>query len=787
MLPKTETPQVPSEILQQIYTKWFSGYHQRMWLSLQCDAGRFIQELLISDSSSHGVLTAPPFEGPELTHPDGSREVCMALTSDFDSFLSSGLYRPKRDKNGFEIGGVCVPVGSIQQEKFSSTYKNRSGWKETTENDIQLHYIKLLKLFKEYEPKETVSYEKFGALAESQQRQDILNLLKDTQRTPEDKADSIELLVRNAVLNGKIYTDIDLRFIVCLHTISYLRDGETKDFYDEWTNIRDGSRVCKHCGESVSQEVLVAMNDYDDDGHLVVSRSALEGPIQSTTNTILKLKGVFDLNNSGESVLYLLITLLQVVPYEQQVIPIIQLIRKIIQSLRSRAASSGKISKTDQERIEGILGVCGMVVLLQTHNPFLIPKKSVGNKIFNTSGYPRDSDDPVSSPVLDSILITLKKTFETFYTELKGGIGALASQLTKLSKIRQESITYLKVFNDQFKLLFENARERYVIPEDIELNDIKFPILRSDVSLNVSDIPEGERIVETVFPNYNWTNKNVITFPLPIKLERVQPSPYRVIVNTSVDNTIINEMTDKDVQKLVSVGLPAGFPILSEFMKTENDLSSLSTVVGRLLDILSTTKFSQKIQKEIRTRLVHLNFKESPSLLRDIAKGCLFQLLHEVKKDGSTRIVNEALKNDLTLKMVLLSEERAEKEDFTLKTNEKNLLKQRYREMSDTQREITKMLVDIGIADFIVTNEDRELFARTAEKNMQREYNDLEAELDVNRPEEGYDDLRDYVENGDLPQNDIGQNMDVDRGEYGDRAVRDYNDYSETFQYEEEN
>jgi len=54
----------------------------------------------------------------------------------------------------------------------------------------------------------------------------------------------------------------------------------------------------------------------------------------------------------------------------------------------------------------------------------------------------------------------------------------------------------------------------------------------------------------------------------------------------------------------------------------------------------------------------------------------------------------------------------------------------------------------------------------------------------VHRPEEGYDDLRDYVENGDLPPNERGEPMDVDRGEYGDRAVRDYNDYSETYQEE---
>jgi len=776
VLPKIEEQSAPSEILQKIYSKWHPGYHQRYWLSMQIDTGLFIQQLLLSDSSKNGVV-APSIEGPSIGHPEGQREICMALTSDFDSFLSSGLYRPKRDKNGFDVGGVCVPVGAIQQEK--SRVYNRLVWKETTENDIQQHHTRLLKLFKEHDPKEVIVYEKFGKMPDSEQRQDILNILRDENRTPEDKADSIELLARNTVLVGKIYTDAQSRFIVCLHTINLLCEGENQEFYREWTNIRDGARVCKYCDEVVFNEVLQASDEYDDDGHLIVSREVLEDRVQSAP---MQLKNIFDLNNSGESVLYLLITLLQVTPYEQQVLPVLHLIRRITQSLKTRAQSSGKISKSDQERIEGILGVCGMVILLQVHNPFLIPKKSVGNKLFNTSGYPRDSEDPQDSPVLDSILIVLKKTFESYHSELKGGIGALSSQITKISKIKQESAPYLKVFSDQFKLLLESAKDRYVIPEEIELNELKFPILRPEASLKLSEVPEGERVVQTVMPNSNWTNKNPISFPVPIKLDHLNPSPQLTTLSTNITPIQVEELTEKEVQALVKEGLPAGFPIISEFMKVENDVNSFRTVVSRLLDILATS-LPQTFQTKLRTRFLRLDFKE-PSLLRDIAKGSLFQLLHEVKKEGSTRLVNEALKNDLTLKMVLLSQEKAEKEEFTLRTNETNLLKQRYREMSDTQREITKMLVDIGIADFIITNEDRLLFAKKSEKDAEREYNELEAQSDVHRPEEGYDDLRDYVENGDLPPNERGEPMDVDRGEYGDRAVRDYNDYSETYQEE---
>lgn len=96
--------------------------------------------------------------------------------------------------------------------------------------------------------------------------------------------------------------------------------------------------------------------------------------------------------------------------------------------------------------------------------------------------------------------------------------------------------------------------------------------------------------------------------------------------------------------------------------------------------------------------------------------------------------------------------------------------------MNDTEREITKTLLEIGISSYIITNVDRELFAR--------EYKPLEPENEKEPdelvPEEGYNDTRDYVENGDVPLGQDGQQMEVDYGDYGDRAVRDYDDYGTT-------
>jgi hypothetical protein len=163
--------------------------------------------------------------------------------------------------------------------------------------------------------------------------------------------------------------------------------------------------------------------------------------------------------------------------------------------------------------------------------------------------------------------------------------------------------------------------------------------------------------------------------------------------------------------------------------------------------------------------------------MRDIAKGLFFELLHIVKASPPMmRAVSKALESDLTIRMILLSEDVAKKEDFELRAKERNTLKSALRSMTDTEREITQRLLELGIADFIITNVDRERMAREFGYNEPIE-EDVNL-IDVNRPEEGYAAERDYVENGDQPVAADGTLLEVDRGMYGDRGVRDYDDYT---------
>ena len=93
-------------------------------------------------------------------------------------------------------------------------------------------------------------------------------------------------------------------------------------------------------------------------------------------------------------------------------------------------------------------------------------------------------------------------------------------------------------------------------------------------------------------------------------------------------------------------------------------------------------------------------------------------------------------------------------------------------------------LLDLNLAEFIITNVDRRRFV--SELNY-KESIDEDLPVDINRPEEGYNDERDYVENGDQPIAQDGSILEVDYGDYGDRAVRDYNDYTTNEYYLDDN
>jgi hypothetical protein len=788
----------PSEILKKTYDfKWEIGYHNRYWLSRQIDSGKFISELLISKSSSNGLISLGPPQGPDIQHPPSTIDMCQSLTTDFDTFLHSGLYRlGKLDKEGFEINdGVCVPIGSIQQEKTSV---KKIGWTETTEKDILNNYLKKLKEFKILNEEEFEKYEKVDSLEESELRKNILIILKDSLRSSEDKSNSIQLLLRDTEYKNKQYFDKSDLFVLCQHTMNILNgqlEENPQNFYIEWTSILTGKRVCKYCGEEVSSEVLVAVEEYDDSGHLIMTYESLENKkiqsettIDSFTNSLLELKKVFDLNHPGESALFILLAFMQIIPQETQLLPILSLIRELTRGLRSKT----KITKETQQRIEGIFCIPAIIIILQTHQPFLIPKRSLGKSPIKLSGFPRDSSDSTNSPILDSIISVLKTIMDEIGST-KGPINEFAKYVvSKPQKVRDESITFIKLFASKFSSLLEISKDRYSIPEDdISFNTITFPEIRIDNPIfKTGDRQQDEMLFECKGKGLiNWLTKNPpYSLQIPLKLDdKIIPSPDMIILeNKNVEETINNEtLTQKEINEGLNLSLPSSFKFFDKFLKGSYDSSTIIKLSERVLDFVSLTKFKKDIQINLRKKLSKISYNSS-SEMRDTAKSIFLIILNELKDSPNViRVITDAIKNDIVFKMIFVSKEKAESEEFELKTKETNLLKARYREMTDTRRQLVKSLVDIGIADFIVTNEDRELFSKEFEINVEKEYDEMLKEQDLERPEEGYA-TRDYIENGDVPIDVMGNAMEVDFGDYGDRNVRDYDDYSGEPAFDEE-
>jgi hypothetical protein len=333
----------------------------------------------------------------------------------------------------------------------------------------------------------------------------------------------------------------------------------------------------------------------------------LETNIVSTdnfVNSLAELKRLFNPDNAGESLLFTILTFLQVLPDDKQLLPILQLIRKLSASLKARAAASKAIAKEKQELVEGALGIAGAVVLLQAHNPFLIPKRSVGNRPLNTSGYPRDSEEPEECYVLASILVLLRKTFESFPGSYRGSVATILREVLKKSKdLQTQSLQWIKFFAEQNKSIFENARERYEVPvEEASKNTLVLPIESVDNPVYQPGETLDEEKPMTCKANKlsSWSTKRLPSVSqTELRLQsKINPSPNNQLVSP-VDNAISFErVPDNEIRRRGGLGLPAGFPTLTEFTKTA-DGSAFVTMTSRLLSFLSNTSKVPKICNKV--------------------------------------------------------------------------------------------------------------------------------------------------------------------------------------------
>jgi len=802
----------PSDNIRKQYVKpWLPGVFPRYWLMNQEDGGTLTIKMYLSKVGQAG-LVPPEIQGEKLVPSEtpSTPEECL-VTDNFDIFLNSGVYRSPAiskvieaiDKSKPMPTGTCVTMDYLQQEIVGGVSSGKSAWRETSGTELLEEYTKLLRKFQvEQQPELEPKYEKHGNRPESEIRKDVVTILNDPQRTPDDKAADIQTIVNMIMPVNELYLDKDESFIVCNHTLAELRGNLEEDrlgFYAKWTATVDGSRICKFCGQEVNTDVLIAQDEFDSSGNVILNYDSLkdteafvpEGNL-SFTASIKQLGKLFNLENPGEATLYLLLALLQILPSESSVLPILQYVRKLSAVVKANT----KIEKTTKDRVQGITGVVAAVVLLQTHNPFLIPRRSIGGKIFKTSGYPRDTEDKNDSPVLDNLIYVLRATFEEFPNTFSGPITPLFRGIIDTPKrIKEECVRFLGQAYNEFRPQFESGKERYVAPtEEQQTNLLSLPIIK----LDKLEYSPNERM-----GNEELMMKCGISRPLSIMITKLLPKVTQdsielaknIVPAVQAEYVVAPKLEfktisfdDKEIRRRLGLKLAkiTKSDKIEKFLARDNiDAVSILTLMNRILDILSVQNFSLEVLGKYREAVSNLETRKNSSLLRDTAKGLLYELSHDISKSKNKvnieKALDDALLKDVVMNMLLYTAEDAKRITESARTKEREAFKQKMRNLNDTQREITKMLLDVGVAPYMITNEDREIFAREYNyPDPEDEYNLLIQQEDQQMPEDGYNDTRDYVEDGVRPLNVFGEEMEVDNGAYGDRYVRPYDDWSNT-------
>jgi hypothetical protein len=167
----------------------------------------------------------------------------------------------------------------------------------------------------------------------------------------------------------------------------------------------------------------------------------------------------------------------------------------------------------------------------------------------------------------------------------------------------------------------------------------------------------------------------------------------------------------------------------------------------------------------------------SPSLLRDFYKGLLRQFSVLLAGTPAAVALERAFSKDFAVKSLLSSAAENGNAVESLRAREREEFKARLRRMPDALRDISKTLIDLGLAPYLINTGDRERFMR--------EIRDGEPAAAVAEPDdpllapadEGEDGHppnveRDLSAQGEAPVTEEGVELEADYGDYGDRRGR---------------
>jgi hypothetical protein len=755
--PKSEGDK-PSEKLLKYYNPYYPAESTRQWLMDQLDGGELLIHMLLSQVGQNGTVGILPGSEGSFEYPKTTIEECELMGLDFQDFSIRGTLR--RNWDGKKFTYQCVPLELIKQERKREGHKGRIQWKEQSPSDILETYVKN---FESRRPIQDVKQkDKKGTTRSAKEipklRKDILAILEDRKRLPEDKLRDVQELIHEAVLDKEIYVDSNALFLLCRHSIAILEGDLARDsraFYDVWTSKVDGFRACTFCGEHVTSQLLEDQEDFSDGGRVIKHAETLQVNsfkglgITDHVKSLSSLKTHFEMARPSDEVFFMLISLLHVVPEIDRVLPILDLGRRIATALKDYA---------------GIAGIAQMILLMQSHIPALVPRRSFGSKPLTLSGYPRDAAKPEGYTILDSMVLVLSKTLEAYPTSFKGSsVATMRLVLNAPSKVK----TLVQGVLDSL------LRQSLPLRESLEQAKAVIPL---EVSIPTSSMIPGNLVVPSkeafgtiISPPVCPSTRVYWTSARPPKLRQPEV-PLRSGLNHFLTQDSNRKLIQESVSERVTpVSLNVKDKKVLERLKMGktmaiDDWHTNTLLLGRLTDAFA-----------IPTSVRSVDSTQKKDDLRDITKGYVYELLKEISKDPLTQTkLNTMIKSDVALVLLTADLKTAKQTMNTLRAKERITFTDRLRLMTDTEREITKDLIDRGLAPTIITREDRALFAREMAQTEIVE----DPEVGVGRP-------IDFEEQGEVP---ITEDI-VERGQYGDysnAANNDGRDYTQPDQFDEE-
>lgn len=810
----------PSKVLSDVYkTPWYPGLATRKWLITQLDGGSLVGKILLSQAGNLGPLAIPPpVLLPDVAPIEGTAEDCLpSYITDFEDFAGRGIFRfPKCAKCGFighgasvcpdkketevvkaeyQPGFGCVPLAFVSKEREEAPFHNKQAWEPGTDTSILQNYQKLIstytekhvEVFSEVPPAPPV-------LPPSETRELIVAILADDDRLPEDKVEDIQVLLDDVEhdIVKHLYRQTDTsQFLICEHTLEKLGGEFEKDaeaFLRKWSVVDAGFRICQYCGERIV-DIIQDQDQFDEHGRLIQRKSklgkdAINDEHITFAASLKKLKSLFNNDSPSEDVFYLLLSLLQVLPEEDQLKPILDYIRSETSKVNQKIAGK-KLTTKQTSDINFALSVFGFnatVILLQTHRPQLLPRRTFGSKPLVLRGYPRDTDDVADAPLIDSLISVLYQTFESYPTTFRGSSIVLMRNILNDKKSVKKVV--LSSLAKQFIPTFRQKLQKVTAKVDVTYslhNTFEPAIVRptTDVTyLAPSDhITEYSKRFRCKQLGPPWLaastpfsfRQSSIAISDPLKpsskaqeLRKIDtPTPEYIPVKDEVRTKIRRKVPD--------------FKPLTKVLEHDNPEFLRSVLLEWMVIIGESSTATPDIRKYIRETRSNVEYAiEDPSLLRDYFKGILVEFVTLIVSDVTLKAdIERAASENLTIRSLFAVADESKKTTDTLRAREREEFKERMRRLPDAQREITKMLIDRGLAAYLITKDDREVFLKEMQEKLEREtvpQQDEEVPPEQ-MPDEGLNVERFTGAQGEVPEVD-GQELQTDYGDYGDAPAR---------------